>query len=773
MRRFILLSLSFFLVLLGQNNITGTVIDGRSEQPLIGVAVIVVGTDLGTSTDMNGRFEIDDLEPGNYQLEFSYLGYETVFKTDLIVNTALPATVTTKMYLQLLEAEGVTVTAGYFSEELNATTSTINLDREEIRRFPGGFEDVVRTVTTLPGVTAINSGGRNDLLVRGGGPSENLYTINNIEVPNINHFGTQGNSSGTLSFVNLDAVESVDFSTGGFSVQYGDKLSSVLSLGLNPPAGSGIGGKALISATQFGLNLQGRIGEQGNYFVSARQSYLDLIFKAAGLAFIPVYTDYNLIVNYDLTARDKFFVLGLVADDRVERTLDTRENIFQNAGIMDNTQQQYITGVNYRRLLSQGYVDVTANYNDNHYFFAQADTSQVPFFNSDANERDFGLKGKFYWQFDEKLRFQSGLGSRRVINESKTTFAEYVYTNGGVRVPRDSIGLPPELLSNESFDKHFAFAEVDYNLTPAFDIRLGVRADYYAAIDEKYYLAPRLGLNYIVNDHFRLKGSVGRYFQAPSVVWLVNPNNRSLKALQNDMFIIGGDYLLSEDTRFVVEVYFKDYSQLPTGTIAGFNDHIVLSNIGNSFGGSSDNFQSFGYNDYVSSATGIAYGIEFSLQKKFSEVPFYYQSSLSIGKSEFVAGNGQTYPGNFDQRFIFNLNGGYRLANDWEFSGKFRLYSGIPYTPQYVPEENPVNPGFVENIPEEYLSERLAISHTLDVRVDRYFNFSGWRLTLFLDIQNIYNFDLPQIPRYRQFENEVDTQSSIGILPSIGVSAEF
>jgi outer membrane receptor for ferrienterochelin and colicin len=135
--------------------------------------------------------------------------------------------------------------------------SSTKLAAEEIRRFPGGFEDIVRTVATLPGVAVVNEGGRNDLLVRGGGPSENLYLINNIEVPNINHFGSQGSSSGALSFVNLDFIDRVEFSTGGFGARYGDKMSSVLSLGIRPGRSDRIGGEATISATQFGLNLEG------------------------------------------------------------------------------------------------------------------------------------------------------------------------------------------------------------------------------------------------------------------------------------------------------------------------------------------------------------------------------------------------------------------------------------------------------------------------------------------------------------------------------------
>ena len=131
-----------------------------------------------------------------------------------MVSNNKPATINIKLAEQILETDQIVVTAGYFVEETMTQPSTIGLNREEIRRFPGGFEDVVRTISTLPGVAVNYTGGRNDILVRGGGPSENLYVINNIDVPNINHFGTQGTGSGSLSFINLDFVDNVSFSTG-------------------------------------------------------------------------------------------------------------------------------------------------------------------------------------------------------------------------------------------------------------------------------------------------------------------------------------------------------------------------------------------------------------------------------------------------------------------------------------------------------------------------------------------------------------------------------
>jgi hypothetical protein len=297
--------------------------------------------------------------------------------------------------------------------------------------------------------------------------------------------------------------------------------------------------------------------------------------------------------------------------------------------------------------------------------------------------------------------------------------------------------------------------------------------DHYSFLNKPNYLAPRFNLKYKLTTDLSLKGSLGIYYQSPSYVWMVNEENRDLNALENNMAIVGIDYLIQDDLRMSVETFYKRYVNLPTGTIPGVNDYLVITNTGTGFGGREDDFQSFGYFPMVSDGSGTAYGFEWLLQKKFSEVPCYGQISFGYSKSEYIAGNGLMYPGQYDQRIIVNVAGGYKFNENWEISSKFRYFTGVPYTPVYRPDDNPINPGSIQNLPDEYLSGRLDSEGIWDVRVDRYFNFSRWRLVVFLDIQNILNLKYQTRPTYDFWKDEVVTQASIGILPSIGISAEF
>ncbi|MEZ4655748.1 MAG: TonB-dependent receptor, partial [Candidatus Eisenbacteria bacterium] len=224
--------------------------------------------------------------------------------------------------------------------------------------------------------------------------------------------------------------------------------------------------------------------------------------------------------------------------------------------------------------------------------------------------------------------------------------------------------------------------------------------------------------------------------------------------------------------------YYKAYHDLPGGIDAGTDstaatDYLVLSNSGIGFGGREDDFRSFGYVDLASRGRGESFGAELLVKKKFSEVPCYGQLSVAVSKTGYRAANQKWYPGQFDQRMILGLSGGYVINPRWELSARFRLISGAPYTPAYDPRSNTANPGQVRNLPDEYLSRRLPWTHQLDMRVDRRWNFSGWALITFLDVQDVYNQRVPQPPTWNFEDERIENRNAIGILPALGVSAIF
>jgi hypothetical protein len=305
---------------------------------------MVDGTTRGASSNIDGSFKITNIPIGVHTVKAQLLGYLPATRTDVVVNSIHPTEISIALNESPIQTQGLIVTPDYFDKTAESKISTQVQSNEEIRRLPGAFEDVVRAISILPGVAQALPG-RNDLIVRGGAPSENLYIVDNITLSNINHFGTQGASGGPLSFVNLDYVDATSFSTGGFGVRYGNRISSVLDIDLRNGHSDKFGGKATISATQFGLNGEGPFNDNGTYLFSVRRSYLDLIFKAAGFAFVPEYWDFLGKANYTAGRNNRFSFLTIGAIDNVRLFNDTPDKRFDNSKILASNQNQYVAGV--------------------------------------------------------------------------------------------------------------------------------------------------------------------------------------------------------------------------------------------------------------------------------------------------------------------------------------------------------------------------------------------------------------------------------------------
>jgi hypothetical protein len=733
--------------------VTGRVIDAGTQEPVVGATVQVIDTRSGAVADAEGRFAVYGLAPGSYRVRASAVGYEPAIRTDVVVSGVRPYDLTIELRQSPALSSTVVVRPDYFQKSTEATLSRQTFSNEEVRRLPGGFEDVVRAVSTLPGVARV-SNGRNDLLVRGGAPSENLFLIDNIEAPNINHFGTQGSGGGPLSFVNLDFVRDVSFSTGGFGVKYGDKISSVLDIALRDGRDDRIGGKGTISASQFGLDLEGPFSGRGSFLFSARRSYLDLIFRAAGFSFVPEYWDFLGKADYRLPSGDRLSLLAIGAIDRVRQFDRDEDDRFDNSRILDNSQDQLVAGATWKHLFDGGYLTATLGHTVVAYRFRQVDTLAEPVFTDNSTEDEYNLRLDAGLVPEEGMEITFGAQGRSIGFTSQIALS----------TPGSALDIAPE----DRFTKGGLYAQIAQRVFDGLRVSLGGRVDYFDGIEKKFYPTARLTVSQSLGELTSISVSAGRYVQAPSYIWLAaNPINRSLRSIRADAVVAGVEHLLAADCRVSLEGYYKRYGDYPASLA---RPYLVLANTGAGFGGADEGFASFGLEPLASLGTGRAYGLELLLQKKLSEIRCYGSVGLSYNHSFFTAIDGIERPGNFDQRVIFNLAGGYRLNDDWEIGLKFRFATGRPYTPV----DSTGDPGFGHQVVSAYNTLRLPAAHALDLRVDRRWELTGWSLITYVDVQNIYNRKNPEPPRWNARLNGPDIeQNQIGILPSIGVSAEF
>ncbi|MBN2570899.1 MAG: TonB-dependent receptor [Ignavibacteriales bacterium] len=738
-----------------KGSISGKVIDKVSKEPLIGVNVIVLGTEFGAATDIEGNYEIKNLDVGIYQVKATFIGYEPGIKTDVVVNSAITSFVDFELLQSAVELDYVLVEADYFDINTTEVISVSSFNYEEIRRSPGGFEDVIRALSILPGISQV-SAGRNDLIVRGGAPSENLFIVDGFIVPNINHFGTQGATGGPLSYVNLDFVSNTTFSSGGFSAIYGDKLSSVLEIKLREGRNDKLGGKATISATQFGLNLEGPISKYNNFFLSVRRSYLDFIFDAAGFNFVPEYWDAITKFNHNFDTKNKLSFLFVGAFDRVKFNNNSKEDIEDNSRILGTNQNQYLVGLSYQRLIKDGFYTLSLSRNFVDYDSFQKDTSLNPIFTNKSREQENELKFDFVYKLDPSSEINIGASGKYIKFDTDIFFPPYTTTFGEILEIN-------ELTSAERYYKASIYSQYS-KLCCNDNIRFnfGVRLDYFNAIEEKLYFSPRFSTSYNLTDFTTINFAIGIYHQFPSYIWLqANKENKNLKAIRVNQYIVGIEQRLRKDVLAKVELYYKDYHNYPTSVL---RPYIVLANTGAGYTGTNDNFASFGLEPLVSTGVGYSNGIEFSVQKKSSDIPHYALFSLTYNISKFKGLDDVERPNLYDQRWIVNLVFGYVFDEHWETSFKFRLATGNPYTP--------FNNDGTQSV-EKYNTERFDALHSLDVRVDRRWDFNGWSLITYLDIQNIYNNKYSNNLRWNREKQIAENESSIGILPSIGVSLIF
>ena len=737
-----------------KGSIYGKVTDAVSNEPLIGVNIILEGTNFGDATDLNGHYEIKGVPVNTYRLRASIIGYSSITKTDVVVRSSKPAEVDFSLTEEAVKLQDITVKSGYFSKAPTEVISTRSFGYEEIRRAPGGFEDVIRALSVLPGVAQADAG-RNDLIVRGGAPSENLYVVDGIEIPNINHFGTQGASGGPLSYINLDYVKETTFSTGGFSAEYGDKLSSVLKIDLRKGREDRLGGKATISASQFGLNLEGPLGKDNNFIFSARRSYLDFIFKAAGFGFVPEYYDVITKADFKMDNNNTISYLFTGAFDNVKYFNETADQRFDNSRILGSDQTQYATGLSYLHLINNGFLNFTLSRTFVDYNTLQRDSLLNPIFKSISREQENSLKGDLVYKFSPSTEITAGLTGKLIKFNADVLLPSFV-TSFGDTLPINS------LEAEDVYYKSSGYVNLNHLFFDRLKTNIGVRVDYFSPLEKKFYASPRVSASYRLSELTSLNAAGGIYYQSPSYIWLAAEQNKnSLTDIRADHLVLGVDHLLREDALVKLEAFYKWYRDYPTSMV---RPYLILANTGAGFEGSGDNFSSFGLEPLTDKGKGFSRGIELSAQKKLSDIPFYGIVSLTWSESRFTPLDGITRAGAYDQKWIINLSGGYKFDEKWEISTKFRFSSGRPYTPFESDGTQLVS---------RYLSMYYDPLHSLDIRVDRRWYFSSLTLITYLDVQNVYNNKKSNSIRWNPRTQQAEKGESIGILPSIGVSLEF
>ncbi len=766
--------------------IKGTVIDKSTRQPLEFVNVLVVGLGIGASTDSNGNFTITQVPPGIYRLQASFLGYKTALTPEYRVNHVTP-------YVQIeLEEENtslneVVVTASPFQKVVESPVSLRVIGLQEIEKAPGANRDISKVVQNYPGVAFSPIGYRNDLIVRGGGPSENRFYLDGVEIPNINHFSTQGASGGPVGLIDADLIRSVKFYSGAFPADRGNALSSVLDFNLRDGDMERNSLKATLGASEVSLSSNGHLGKKTSYLVSVRQSYLQALFKVLGLPFLPAYTDASFKLKTRFDSHNELTLLGLGGLDRMKLNLgiEGEDAEYMLSYLPKIEQETYTVGGVYRHytpihvqtiVLSQSYLNNrNIKYRNND---ESSEDNLTLHLGSVEQETKLRMENTSSWSvWKVKAGFDLNY-SRYKSDEYRKIFAdalrEYNYH------------------TDLSLWRWGLFASIDYAAPDkSFTASIGVRTDgnnYSDKMKELWrQLSPRLSVSYRLAEGLFLSGHVGLYYQLPSYTALGFKGeagdyvNKHLDYISVSQESVGLSWTPNENMEFTVEGFYKLYGNMPFS----LSDQIPLSCKGNDYG-------TIGNEALSSQAKGRSYGAELMFKWLLTQ-KLNLSSSLTIFKSEFKDGKQGSYvPSAWDNRFILNVSGTYNFPKHWSLGTKVSCIGGSPYTPYDEAKSSLVEAWDVQGRAyydySRYNQERLPVFGQLDVRVDKTFYLKKCMLGFYLDIQNITASKLcrpdalmstgqienPSAPLAEQrYVMKSIRQESGTLLPTLGITFEY
>ena len=731
--------------------IRGRVNDVQTNEAIPFANVVLQGSSIGTTTDFEGNFELVGVAPGLRNIQISFVGYEPKTVFEIEVTPARPAVVNVSLKPSAIEIEEAEVVGTRRPNVAEAPLSVRSLGTNEIKRNPGGGRDISRAIRTLPGVAAIPSF-RNDIVIRGGAPNENRFYIDGIEIPNINHFATQGASGGPVGMINVDLVENVDFYAGAFPAARGNALSSVMEFSFKEARTDEWTANMVVGTSDLGLTLEGPTGENSSLIFSMRRSYLQFVFQALGLPFLPIYNDYQFKWTARPDDKNAITVIGLGAYDDFELNLEIADdtaatNYLDQVAILGaldvQKQWNYTQGVKWDRYCDNGKWTWVASRN-------MLNNRAYKHLNNDESA-DL-LRDYLSQEIENKFRVERKLFSDAGWEGTFGGGYEYVKYNNATSErrfnPADGQLTPIAYETDVKAHKYGAFATanrklLDERLTLAAGMRLDGSTLAKGLQNPLEQFSPRFSLSYGFAPGWTLNANTGRYFQLPAYTILgfeedgvrVNANDET-RYLANSQVVAGVRWEGGKRNLVAsVEGFWKGYDGAPVSTLQG----VPLANLGADFGVVGNERVTF-------DGVGRSYGSELLLQQRLYN-GFYGLLAYTFVRSEFQTTNSEFTPSSWDNRHILSVTGGKKFEGGWEIGSRLLFSGGLPYTPVDFGSLSTESWDFYGRPLLDYSllnTERNKAFHQLDIRIDKKWFFANWSLDVFVEVQNATGAAVPQ-----------------------------
>ena len=656
--------------------VRGTITDADSQTPLIGAEIIVVNSDplLGTTTDRDGYFRLDQVPIGRVNLGISYLGYEDIYLPNIVVNTGKEVVLDIKMVESIIKMDEITIVANEANgKAINdmALISARSVSAEETSRYPGGLNDPSRILSNFAGVANSPDGG-NDMIVRGNSPKYVQWRLEGFEITNPNHFGDQSGVGGSISTLNNNMMATSDFYSGAFSPQYGRALSGVFDMKLRPG-----NNEKYESVFGFGLlgtdfTFEGPIKKNygGSFLVNYRYStasLLDDLGLLSEIDAIPKFQDasFNVVLPTKSLGTFKFVGLGGISSVLFE---DVTPGIwvlpgdnFQRPEIredFDKKNNLFNLGASHSIPLSQNsYLKTSVSYSRDEIKDQVIEASVINFFNNEGVfERDSVLsKIDNYRSNIQRSNFQVGtVYNNKISSQHKIQIgSQYSATTMTNSQSQLQDGLRQTLVDfDETAGVISNFFSCQYRFNADITIVSGLH-NMNVLLNNKSTFEPRIALNWDVSDRDAFHMGYGKHSTMESLhnyftkVPTGNGNyiepNRDLGVLKAHHFVLGYNRKIGQHTSAKIEAYYQHLYDIP------------VENLDTSYYSTINEGLDFKYVDLVNEGTGRNYGLELTVERSFNK-GYYFLINGSIYQSKYTALDGvernSQYNGNYLANFL-------------------------------------------------------------------------------------------------------------------------
>jgi len=776
---FCLLIISLKLQSQNLGTISGKIFSNETGLILEGATIQIENSNFFSITDENGYFQINNVPTSSYNITASFVGYKSLTLYNVIIKSVGNQSLQFSLDQSTEILDEVVVIQSPFKTSLETPLSTQTFSAIEIETYPGGNNDITRVIQSLPGISPSVGGFRNDIIIRGGGPNETVYYLDGIEIPNINHFSTQGSSGGPVGLINVSFIKDVTLSTSSFGAEYDNALSGVLSFEQKEANIERISGNFRIGSSEAGLTFEGPINifnnKETSFIFSVRRSYLQFIFKAFGFSFLPDYWDYQMKIKHKIDDYNYLNFIGIGSIDELTVN-ESNEFNFENESTIEQipiiNQRSRTFGLSWKRIFKNksGFFNLSISNNmlENNFERFQNNLSRVdPTFINISNEEETKIR---FISTKNLKKFKFSYGGNFQLSDYINKY-EYNYYNIYYNTKINFIKYGLFIKGSGLF------------LDDKLGISLGFRVDQdNFTLNNDFFenFSPRLALSFIISEDnkWKLNFSSGRYFKIPTYTSLGFKNlnniflNKTSKYTMSDHIVGGIEFNWSESSRLTLELFNKKYNNYPVSVLDG----VSLANKGG-------DFEVLGNEEILTIGKGKSYGLEFLYQQKLKN-NFYGILSYTLFYSKFSGLDKVYFPSVWDNRHILSFTGGYKLKKNWELSSKIRYTGKTPYAPVDIFSSVKSYPEIIfdySKLGNYYLTEFTK----LDIRIDKRWNFKSTSMNFYIDIENLLMNEIPIPPEYGlerdQNQNIVNPRNLIevisdnrnSIIPSIGFVFDF